>query len=135
MKFSIALATTAAILSVASAVPVYLERRDPVYLERRGAGARSASVRRGALDEALPTKRGVLTRDEHDHHDDHIDFHHLSHDEEKALYQTGDYYPELFSEEAYDHKAEHKSEEKHDDKHDEHDDKHDEHDDHEQEEH
>lgn len=63
MKFSIALATTAAILSVASAVPVYLERRDPVYLERRGAGA---SVRRGVLDEALSTKRGVLTRDEHD---------------------------------------------------------------------
>lgn len=63
-------------------------------------------------------------------HDDHIDFHHLSHDEEKELNSSGDYYPELFSEEAYDHKNEHKGEHKHDEhkeeKHDDHEDDHEE---------
>lgn len=56
MKFSIALASIATILSVTTAVPVDLARRgahvarDPVNLERRGVNVR----------------RGALTRDEHD---------------------------------------------------------------------
>ncbi|EOR04011.1 hypothetical protein J056_002089 [Wallemia ichthyophaga EXF-994] len=78
--------------------------------ESRGAGARGFGA----------GKRSLHTRDEHD---GRIDFHHLTHEEEKELNSSGEYYPELYSEEAINHKGEHKGEHKH------HDDKH-EHDDH-----
>ncbi|TIB25465.1 hypothetical protein E3P86_04173 [Wallemia ichthyophaga] len=94
VRSSIALLVVAAVLSVSTAAP----------LDVRGFGA---------------GKRALRARDEHD---GRIDFHHLTHDDEKELNSSGEYYPELYSEEAINYKGEHKGEHKHhDDKH-EHDD-------------